>query len=71
MARPSKHAGTLSLSVEAIALSVEEASRISRLGRTHLFEAIRSGALPSLKIGKSRRILRKDLETYLESFRVA
>jgi excisionase family DNA binding protein len=50
---------------------VEEASRISRLGRTHLFEAIRSGALPSLKIGKSRRILRKDLEKYLESFRVA
>jgi excisionase family DNA binding protein len=68
MARASKHVIASNEPLKAV--TIPEASRITRLGRTHIFEAIRSGKLPSLKIGKSRRILLKDIDKYLEGFRV-
>lgn len=44
-------------SVEA--MSVEETARRSDLGRTTIYAAIMSGALPSLKVGR-RRLVRPE-----------
>ncbi len=36
------------------------------LGRTKTYEMLRSGELPSYKIGRVRRIRRRDVEAWLE-----
>ena len=36
------------------------------LGRTKIYELLRSGEIPSYKIGRVRRIRRRDLEAWLE-----
>jgi excisionase family DNA binding protein len=56
---------------EVAAFNVDQAIRCSGLGRTTIYAALKTGALPSLKIGRARRIMRSDLLRYLESFRVA
>ena len=48
-----------------LAVSPGEAARISGLGRTTLYEAIGSGALRSLKIGKRRLITIEALREWL------
>ena len=48
-----------------LAVSPGEAARISGLGRTTLYEAIGSGALRSLKIGKRRLITIEALKEWL------
>ena len=46
------------LSVVAAALSV---------GRSKVYELVRCGALPSVRIGGSRRVRSEDLATYVDS----
>lgn len=54
-----------------LAVSVEEAADVSGLGRTSIYEAMGSGALRSLKVGKRRLILVEDLRDWLKSHEVA
>lgn len=44
------------LNVEKLAYSVDEAVKASGLGRTTIFECIRSGQLVSVKVGRRRVI---------------
>ena len=37
------------------------------VGRTKVYELVRSGALPSVRIGGSRRVGGEDLATYVDS----
>jgi excisionase family DNA binding protein len=46
-------------------LTPEQAAHELGLGRTRLFDLIRSGALQSIQIGRSRRISRKALERFV------
>jgi excisionase family DNA binding protein len=46
-----------------------EASYVSGISKTRLYELINNGALPSIKAAGRRLILRADLEKYLASFR--
>jgi Helix-turn-helix domain len=47
-----------------LALTINEAVAESRIGRTRLYESIRTGALPCRKLGKKSIILRSDLEAF-------
>ena len=53
-----------------LAFSVAEACSAARIGRTSLYEAIRSGELRALKRGRRTIILANDLRRYLESLPV-
>ncbi|WP_239566769.1 helix-turn-helix domain-containing protein [Lentzea nigeriaca] len=44
---------------------VEEVARALRVGRTKVFDLIRAGELPSVKIGGSRRVPAQSVEEYL------
>lgn len=46
-------------------LTVEEAARILRIGRTAAYEAVRRGEIPHLRFGRSVRIPRHALEQML------
>lgn len=46
-------------------LTAEEAAAELRIARRRIFEMIADGTLPSVKIGKSRRITRAALEDYI------
>ncbi len=45
--------------------TVEEARTITRLGRSMLYEKLRSGELRSVTIGRSRRIPRAAIEDFV------
>jgi excisionase family DNA binding protein len=53
-------------SSEKLAYRINEAVNASGLGRSFLYEAIKSKALPAFKAGGRRLILRSDLVAYLE-----
>ncbi len=46
--------------------TTDELIRWLGLGRTKTYELLRSGEIPSYKIGRVRRIRRKDVEAWLE-----
>lgn len=46
--------------------SPDELWRWLGLGRTKIYELLRSGEIPSYKIGRVRRIRREDIEAWLE-----
>jgi excisionase family DNA binding protein len=46
-------------------LTVEETAAQLRIARRRVFEMIRDGSLPSVKIGRSRRIRSADLAAYV------
>jgi excisionase family DNA binding protein len=54
-------------SMEPLAVSVEEAERISGIGRTKLYELLSSGAIKSRKVGRRRLVIVWSLRAYLEA----
>jgi excisionase family DNA binding protein len=50
-----------------LAFTVREACEAARIGRTNLYEAIRSGELRAVKRGKRTLVLAEDLRRFLES----
>jgi excisionase family DNA binding protein len=55
---------------EPLAVSPGEAARLSGLGRTTIYNALGSGALKSIKIGKRRLITIEALRAWLMSHEV-
>lgn len=49
------------------ALTVPEVMSALRLGRSKVYDLIRSGTLPSFTIGRARRIDPADLATYIRT----
>ncbi len=47
-------------------LKAEEAARMLSLGRSKVFEMLATGELPRVRIGRSVRIRRVDLEKWVE-----
>ena len=52
-------------------VTVDEAARMLSIARSHLYVQLQRGQLPSVLIGRSRRILVRDLEAYAEGLREA
>jgi excisionase family DNA binding protein len=50
---------------EPLVLSVKDCVRLTTLGRTKLYEALASGELPSLRVGRRRLIRMTALHTWL------
>ena len=48
-----------------LVLTVEEAAKALRIGRTAAYAAVRSGDLPAVRVGRSLRIPRAALERLL------
>ncbi len=48
-------------------LTAEDVARELNIGRTRVFELLRSGHLRSVKVGKSRRVSRAALEEFVVS----
>jgi excisionase family DNA binding protein len=46
-------------------LTVTEASQVLAISRSNLYELLNSGHLPSVHIGRSRRIRMKDVEDFV------
>jgi excisionase family DNA binding protein len=46
-------------------LSVEEAAAELRIGRSRMYDLVRSGDVLSVKVGKSRRVVRDSLKAYI------
>lgn len=55
------------IAMNQLAYSILEACEAARIGRTNLYEAIRSGELRAVKHGKRTLILADDLRRFLES----
>jgi excisionase family DNA binding protein len=51
----------------SLLVTVDEAARRLSIGRSHIYEQIQRGTLRSIRIGRSRRILTRDLEEFIES----
>ena len=54
---------------DELLVTVEEAARRLALSRTTLYQQIRRGVIPSVRIGHSRRIPVIDLERYVDDLR--
>jgi excisionase family DNA binding protein len=50
-------------------LTVQETAAQLRIARRRVFEMIRDGSLPSVKIGRSRRIRSADLAAYVANLK--
>lgn len=48
-------------------LTIKEVQDITRLGRTKVYELMRDGELPVVRIGRAIRVRREALEQWLES----
>lgn len=54
-----------------ILLTPIESARLLRIGRSSLYELLRTGAVPSVKLGRSRRIRVDALLDYVDSLEPA
>jgi excisionase family DNA binding protein len=52
--------------MEDLLLRIDEASRATRIGRSKLYELVAAGEIPSITIGKSRRIPAAALRQWVE-----
>ena len=50
-----------------VSLSIPEAVKASGIGRTTIFDMIKTGRLPAKKLGARTLILRSDLEAFVAS----
>lgn len=53
--------------VDQIMVKVEEAGKLCGIGRSKMYELVRTGVVPSVKIGKSVRIRVTDLRHWTEA----
>ena len=51
-------------------MSPEQVATYLGIGRTNVYALIKSGALPSYRLGKHRRVRRADVEAYMETLKV-
>jgi excisionase family DNA binding protein len=51
---------------EKLLITVDEAARRLSIGRSHLYEYIQRGSLPSVQIGRCRRVALRDLDAFIE-----
>lgn len=49
----------------ALLVTIDEAARRLSIGRSHIYEVMRRGRLRSVRIGRSRRILERDLDAFI------
>ncbi|ESQ81190.1 helix-turn-helix domain-containing protein [Asticcacaulis sp. YBE204] len=56
---------------EKLAYRIEEAVQATGLGRSFLYEAMKSGELPAFKIGGRRLIGRDELVAFIDRHRAA
>jgi excisionase family DNA binding protein len=61
------HVRSGEIAMTQLAYSILEACEAARVGRTNLYEALRSGQLRAVKRGKRTLILADDLREWLES----
>ena len=52
-------------------LKVPEVAEVLRIARSRAYELVAEGEIPSIKIGRSVRVSRKELERWLEEQRQA
>jgi excisionase family DNA binding protein len=52
--------------LSTLLVTVDEAARRLSIGRSHVYEQMQRGRLRSVQIGRSRRILERDLEDFIE-----
>ena len=50
-------------------LSIAEVCRALGMGKSWTYRRLKSGEIPSIKLGRSIKVRRKDLEEYLERHR--
>ncbi len=50
-------------------LTVEQVQELLKVGRTFAYALVRSGELPSYRVGRLIRIRRRDVERWLEGVR--
>ena len=50
--------------------TIDDLTKILKLSRSHIYNLLDNGDLPSIKIGKSRRISDDDLARFVEQHRV-
>lgn len=50
---------------DLLAFSINQVQEVSGLGRTKIYELLKSGDLPAKKMGKRTLVLASDLETFL------
>lgn len=53
--------------MDQLSISIEEACKITGIGRTKLYQAINQGSLKAKKFGKRTIILKNDLNTFLSN----
>lgn len=53
--------------MQPIALTIAEVCAASRIGRTRVYEAIRTGELPARKHGRRTLVLSEDVRRWLEA----
>ena len=61
--------GTAQGAGQRLLLTVEEAAARLCVGRTYMFDLVGTGVVPSIRLGKLRRIRVEDLERYVSSLR--
>ncbi len=57
---------TLEKDPKHLLITVDEAARRLSIGRSHIYEQMQHGYLRSVRIGRSRRILERDLDAFVE-----
>lgn len=50
----------------SLLVTVEEASRLLRIGRTSAYELVMRGLVPSVKIGRRRLVVREGVQKYVD-----
>jgi excisionase family DNA binding protein len=51
---------------QKLLLTVKEAGEVLSIGRSKMYDLLGSGAIPSVCIGRSRRVRISDLETFVK-----
>lgn len=62
--------GRRSLDPDQEVLTVEQAADYLQMNKVTLYRYIRDGQLPAARLGKVYRLLRRDVEAFLEARRV-